>query len=225
LLTLKLHYAKVTGVAFSPDGKLLATCGEDKRIIIYDGSAKTTDESGAVQTSKEKTFAFEMRDKPWKQVIEWFVDQSGLAFVGSRTPTGTFSFVGPPNKRYSLPEIIDILNEALLSQRQPYLLLRGERSFRLIPADEKVDPSLVPRVSLEDLDKRGNTELVSVKMVLKTLKARDLKAELKKICGPFGEVEADEKAISLTVQDTAGNVKRIIKAVREAEAAAKKKQP
>ena len=40
LLTLKGHTDKVTGVAFSPDGTKLATCGADKRIIIYDGAPK-----------------------------------------------------------------------------------------------------------------------------------------------------------------------------------------
>src|SRR5262249_27429211 len=128
LLTLRIHVAKVTGVAFSPDGKLLATCGEDKRIIIYDGTPKAADQPGAARRT-EKRYKFEMRDKPWRQVIEWFSDQSGLNFVGS-PPAGTFTFVARQGQTYTLTQIVDILNEALQSQRPPYLLIRGSRSFR-----------------------------------------------------------------------------------------------
>ena len=42
---------------------------------------------------KEKTFQLEMRDKPWKQVLEWYADISGLPFVGNSTPSGTFTFL------------------------------------------------------------------------------------------------------------------------------------
>ena len=60
--------------------------------------------------------------------------------------------------------MIDILNEALLSSAQgnKYYLINRERSFTLIPADEKIDMVLLPRINPEDMSKHGDTELVSM---------------------------------------------------------------
>src|SRR5204863_460157 len=88
-----------------------------------------------------KKYAFDMRDKPWASVFEWYTDLSGLPFVGTVKPTGTFSFVPVPGKRqYTLEEITDFLNEALLAQQ--YLLLRRAASFTVLSAGEKIDPTL-----------------------------------------------------------------------------------
>jgi len=220
VLTLKSHAAKVTGVAFSPDGKLLATCGEDKRIVIYDGSPKEADGTGATKPA-EKTFRFELRDKPWSQVLDWLADQSGLAFVGS-APTGTFTFAGPRGQRYTLTEIVDILNESLLNQRQPYLLVRGNRSFRIVAADERVDPALVRTVRVDELDKHGKTELVWVSVPVRGLDHGDLKGKLKDLTGPFGSFTVSDH--SLTLRDTVANVKRILDAIESAAQAESGKQ-
>src|SRR5262249_43925227 len=76
-------------------------------------------EPGAKPAEKEKTYAFEFRAKPWKDVLEWFSDISGLPFIGSNTPTGTFTFISPKNgpRQYTVPQIVDILNEALIGQK------------------------------------------------------------------------------------------------------------
>src|SRR5262249_11948173 len=151
-------------------------------------------------------------------VIEWFSDQSELNLVG-RAPTGTFTFVGRQGQSYTLTQIVDILNEGLLRARPPWLLIRGSRSFTIVPADEKVDPELVPRVAIDELDKHGITELVSVKVPLKLTKADHSATVIKRITGAFGYVQVDETTNSLIVQDTIGNLKRIIMAVQELEKA------
>src|SRR5689334_13980241 len=44
----------------------------------------------------QKKITFEMRDKPWSQVLEWLGDQSGMPVItGENKPTGTLSFVAP----------------------------------------------------------------------------------------------------------------------------------
>ena len=43
----------------------------------------------------EKKFAFSFDNKPWTQVLEWFADNTKLAFVGNYKPAGTFTFVPP----------------------------------------------------------------------------------------------------------------------------------
>jgi len=99
-----------------------------------------------------KTIQFEMRDKPWASVLEWFADQSGLAFSGVVKPLGTFNFISPlKDKRYTIPEIVDILNESMLSgpPNQKFILIRRSATFTLVPADEKIDPVMLQRVNVE----------------------------------------------------------------------------
>lgn len=63
--------------------------------------------------SAGKLVSFQMRDKPWKNVLEWLSSETGLPIITTATPTGTFSFYGNLNRKYTIPEVIDILNEAL----------------------------------------------------------------------------------------------------------------
>lgn len=153
----------------------------------------------------EATFVVEFRDLPWRRAFEWLTDASGRPVIARPTLAGTVT-LSSHGQRYSLTEVVDLLNEQLLPR---YLLIRRERSFVLVPADEKVDPALVPRVRAEDLEARGRTELVSVAFPLQTVPAGQAAAEVKKMVGPFGEVVTDPKNHHLVVQDTAGNLRRI----------------
>jgi type II secretory pathway component GspD/PulD (secretin) len=166
-----------------------------------------------------KTYTFEMRSKPWAQVIEWLSDITGMPFIGPYLPTGTFNFIGSAKKGYTVPEIIDIINEALLSNKdtQKYILVRRERSFTLLPADEPIDALLMQTIKLEDLAGRGNTELVSVVLPLRSLVAEDVVSSIQKMLGPFGSVTVLEGTNRLVLLDTAGNLKRIHETIREIE--------
>src|SRR5262249_8526173 len=102
----------------------------------------------------EKKVAFEMRNAPWSKVMEWLGGQTGLQFTGKINATGTFNYIGPQTigkepKKLSIPEVIDIINETLLSEN--YLLIRREASFMIVAADTKIDPILLKTVSAADL--------------------------------------------------------------------------
>jgi hypothetical protein len=103
-----------------------------------------------------KTLNLDMQSKPWKAVCEWLSEQTGVPVVADRVPTGTFSVVSPRTKTYSLSEVIDLLNEALMGQK--YLLVRGDQCLRLVPADAATDATLLPGVSREELGNRGQTD-------------------------------------------------------------------
>src|SRR2546423_1621349 len=95
---------------------------------------------------KQPRFAFEMRNKPWSAVFEWLSDRTGLPFIsGISPPPGTFSFINPRingvPKEYTIGEIIDIINDGLLTHK--YILLRRPTSFTIVPADEKIPPDLI----------------------------------------------------------------------------------
>jgi type II secretory pathway component GspD/PulD (secretin) len=86
-----------------------------------------------------------------------------------------------------------------------------------LPADEKVDPILVPRVRLQDLATRGRTELVSVVLPVTGFKAKVIAPELKQLLGNFGQIIVLENANQLVLQDTAGNLRQIQQMYKEME--------
>src|SRR5437868_2733014 len=88
--------------------------------------------------AKLPTVKFEMRDKPWPAVLEWLSDNTGVPVITINKPTGTFTFIAPRGGRseYTLPEVVDIINDALVAQK--LLLIRRTSSFKIIVADEKI---------------------------------------------------------------------------------------
>ena len=169
----------------------------------------------------EKLYTFSVDGKPWKQVFEMISDQTGLTYVGG-TVTGTCTFSAPKGKQYTIGELFDILNEQLLARGAgdgKYLLLRGSKTFRLIPADGQIDPTLVPEVGADELDRRGKTELVKITISLKSLKASEFAPTVKKLMSSFGEVIPIDRASNLLfLQDTAGSLRFILKTIVDAEA-------
>jgi|SRR5262245_56451543 len=165
----------------------------------------------------EKRIIVQFSSAPWAKVFEWLTDQTGLPVVMNFKPTGTFSFAPPKGGQgYTLPEVIDILNEALMQQK--CILLRREHSVVVVPADEPIEG--VPRVRLDELGLRGKTELVSVVYPLKAAAAEEVAREVKKLLGPFGQVVAVQN--QLVMQDTAGNLMRVVGVLIEIEERGKK---
>ena len=176
-----------------------------------------TGEKPANKKAEEKSFSFEMRGRPWSAVFEWLTDKTGRDFVSNNAnPSGTFNVITQKGKKYTIPQIIDIINDGLLSQK--WVLLNRGTSFTLVPADEKIDPALVPRIALKELPEHGNTEIVSTIYQCVALVAEDSAPEVKKQLGPFGEVQPLHKANQLILQDTVGNLKRITKDLDDQEA-------
>ncbi len=144
-----------------------------------------------------------MRGKPWPAVFEWLTDKTGRDFISSNAPSGTFNVITQKGRKYTIPQIIDIINDGLLKEK--WVLLNRGTSFTLVPADEKIDPALVPRIPISELGEHGNTEIVSTVYQCKSLVAEDSAPEVKKQMGPFSEVIVLHKANQLILQDAVGN--------------------
>jgi RNA polymerase sigma factor (sigma-70 family) len=157
-------------------------------------------------TLAEKSFTFEMRNKPWSAVFEWLTEKTGREFISSATPAGTMNFIAPKGKKFTIPEIIDIINDSL---RPKWLLINRGASFTTVPADERIDPALVPRIPISELGQHGKTEIVSTVYQCKAFVAEDSGPDVKKQMGPFGEVQVLHRANQLLLQDTVANLMRI----------------
>ena len=165
--------------------------------------------------AEERAIVFKLRNVPWPAALEWLTDVTGLPINASGVPTGTFSFISRADNKYTLAELIDIFNEGLATHKR--VLIRREKSFILAPADERLDPGLVPRVTIAELDKRGKTEIVSIVIDLKTLVAEEFAPELKRMLGAFGDVVVLSRSNQLVVRDNAGNLRRVVETIQQIE--------
>jgi hypothetical protein len=179
------------------------------------GFAPTASAQTQRQSRTEETFTFEMRGKPWGAVFEWLTDKTGIPFIPRDIPTGTFNFIARKDQKLTIPQVIDIINDGLILQN--YLLINRGTSFTVVPADLEISPFLLPQVAPAELRRHGRTEIVSTIVKLKVLGAEEMAAEVKKQMGPFGKVVPLSRMNQLLMQDTAGNLERIIANLQEAD--------
>lgn len=165
----------------------------------------------------DKLISFIMADKPWQAVIDFYRDETGLAFGGpDKPPAGTYNFTPPKDpktgqpKRYTLTEVTNLINEVLMTKG--YILVRGAQTFRLWPADKKIDPLLVRRVSLEELKTLAERDMVQIVLDLKNYVASEQLSNITKLMSQFGEAVAmDGNRNALILTDTAGVLRQIVK--------------
>ncbi|PWU17406.1 MAG: hypothetical protein C5B49_08950 [Bdellovibrio sp.] len=83
------------------------------------------------EQEKENRLAFEMRDQPWARVLERLTDLTGLPIVSENArPPGTFTFVGPKDKLYTITEVFEIVNKGL--DRHNLMVIRQEHSLTIV---------------------------------------------------------------------------------------------
>ncbi len=182
----------------------------------------------AEEGKDEKRFTLAVNGKNWREVLTWLSDVSDQAIVGPVIPGGTCTVAAPPGRRYTLAEVVELLNDDLLRIDRPvrYFLFTRERTFVLVPADEVIDKlPKAPFVRIEDLPRRGRKELAMIYLPLKTLDAAATAVEVRKRLGPFGEVDFDKKNNALMVQDQVGNLDSLVKAIRTRDGAKKPRRP
>ncbi len=137
---------------------------------------------------------FEMRDMPWKQVFEWLSDETGLPFITTCTPTGTFTFIAPKGSRrvFTIREVVDILNQALIKQQ--LLLVRKKHCFTVVASDGILDLTVLRRITVDELDQHGNSEAVSAVIQLTRRGAENEDSVVKKMLGLCGDAAPDSLA-------------------------------
>ena len=168
--------------------------------------------SGQEPTKKdEPSYLFEMRGKTWGTVFEWLADKSGRTFVSRDIPTGTLNFIAPKDRKFTIPQIIDIINDGLYPLN--FVLIDKGTSFALFPSDKEIPDGLLPRLTPDELSKHGQTEIVSTIVKLKAQTAEEIAPEVKKQLSPFGKVVPLTSTNQLLIQDRVVNVQRVVAAV------------
>lgn len=163
----------------------------------------------------EKTVAVHFELAPWADVLEWYAKETGLTLITTVKPTGSVTIKPGKDRKFTMGEVTDLLNEVMAQQK--FLLIRRNMTFFIHPSDEKIDPTLIPRLALDELPKRGRSEIVQVILPIKGMVVVDAQEELRRLLTPFGTMVTLEKPNSLLITDTVGNIVRIQKTLIEVE--------
>lgn len=165
------------------------------------------------QPSSDGKLSFSFRYQPWQDVLDWFAEQSDLSLVLEAPPSGTFNYTD--NRRYTPTEALDVLNSVLLTKG--YTLVRRERMLVLVNLEDGVPPNLVTDVPLEDLDERGEYELIRVLFQVRNMTPEAASEEVSRLVGPQGAVVVLPRAGMLQVTETAGRIRAIQKVIQAIE--------
>lgn len=168
----------------------------------------------------QKTFTFEFRDTPWDKVLDWLADNSGgMPVVGTLKPQGSFNFISPAGKKYTLPQIIDILNSSLLKDK--IIILRNKYNYMLVSSEEpqSIDTTNLPNITVDDLEidkpydqqRFGTSELCQITFTLNSISVDEAELNLTSRKGPFGKFQKIPRANMLLVTDTVSNLRHMKK--------------
>ncbi len=118
--------------------KILLVAAILSALVIEAKSApapRTVPQASPVDTNDApKTVKVTFVNARWHEVFHWLSEQTGKR-VMSCTPDGRFTLVGPPDKEYTVAEVVAAINEAFAQQQDPFILIEREKHFSLRTRD------------------------------------------------------------------------------------------
>ncbi len=164
--------------------------------------------------SGEKDLTLNFNKATWEEVLQWMAKEAELSLQYDTYPIGTFTY-RDPYRTYTVGEALDIMNGVLLNKA--YRLIRRQRSLMVIDLGngESADVvrallrELAELVSPEDLDKRGELELLKCLFMLSRLSPEEAQREIGLLIGPEGSTVPLGSAGQILVTETAGKLRLI----------------
>ncbi len=150
------------------------------------------------------------RNQPWPKIMEWLADISGMSLDWRELPGDYLNLV--TRDSYTVEEMRDLINQHLF-HRGFTMIRRGE--VIMVVNLEKVDPGLVPRVSLEDLDHLPDFDFVRVSLVLDWILAEKAAEEFKAYLSPRGKLIALPTTNRIEAMDAVVNLRELARLLRE----------
>jgi len=154
-------------------------------------------------------FRFSFSGAPWREVLNWLADESGMALHVGDLPAGSFTYSDPSD--FTIDEAISRINLFLIPQGYS-IVKRGT----LLSAISLVDPrslqqldALATPTPVTELDQRSEHEIVKCMVPLGNVVADEALAELKPLSLMIAPVLLP-KSNQLIVTETAGKVKSVL---------------
>ncbi|QDU57964.1 secretin N-terminal domain-containing protein [Aeoliella mucimassa] len=195
---------------FGRDSGSSSRFGRDDRESSSSRSGSSSVRSGSSREDFPKIDAdgklsFSFRYQPWQDVLDWFADQNGLSLLIESPPSGTFNYTD--TRRYTPAEALDVINSVLLTKG--YTLVRRDQMLVLVNLEDGVPPNLVTDVPLEELNQRGEFELIRVLFRVRNMTPEAASDEVSRLIGPQGKVVVLPRAGMLQITETAGRLRAI----------------
>jgi type II secretory pathway component GspD/PulD (secretin) len=161
----------------------------------------------------EVRLKFNFHHTPWDEVLKWLADEADLALHADPAPQGTCNYWD--TRSYTTAEAIDVINSILVTKG--YMLVRHERLLMLHNLEDPLPPQLVQLVTVDELQNRGEFELVKCLFPLSKLEPTEAEAEIAKLVGPQGSIVVLPKSRQLLVTETGGRLRAIKRVLDEVE--------
>ncbi|MCY2976403.1 MAG: hypothetical protein NTW52_17235 [Planctomycetota bacterium] len=179
-----------------------------------DRNTKAPSTAEMVSKSMEIPLTINFKATPWEQVLQWIAGEAELSLQADAFPPGTFTY-RDPYRTYTVGEALDVMNGVLLSKG--YRLVRRQRSLMVIDLGNGESPEVVrglirelaELVSPEELDNRGEYELLKCLFVLSRQSPEEAQKEIMLLIGPEGSTVPLPSASQILVTETAGKLKLI----------------
>ncbi len=208
-----LPVEQVTSVPALPDGTpvpgpVVASFAPRKEGQKAEAPAESPAPQSGVETEQPKPLkklSFNFRYAPWADVLKLFAEAAGLSLDLNAVPPGTFTYFD--DNEYTPTEALNILNGYLLPKG--YMIVRRDRFAVVLNVTNGIPPNLVPDVSVDELPKRADNEIVRVVLPLKGKDAATAQQEVQQLLGPQGKVVAMTTTNTLVVTGLVRNVRRV----------------
>ncbi len=184
------------GPASEQRERLSTPAGEERPMEFHQPS-----EAGPVK------LRFNFRYQPWADVIEWFAEQADLSLEMETAPPGTFNYID--RREYTPEQALDLLNSVLLTKG--YTLLRREQMLFLINLEDGIPPNMIDTIAPEELEHRGDYELVQVLFTLSRVTPEEVHGEIEPMLGPQGAIIPLDQSQQLLVTETVNRLRAIQK--------------
>lgn len=178
--------------------------------------ASSAEPAAAATTPADGRLTFNFRYQPWQSVLDWFAEQADLSLLMESPPPGTFNY--SDSRSYTAAQALDVLNGVLLTKG--YTLVRHGKMLVVVNLEDGIPPNLVPDVPLEELDERGEYELIRVLFPVWNMTPEQASTEVQPLLGPQGKVVVLPQARQIQVTETGGRlrtIRSVINAVEQPE--------
>jgi type II secretory pathway component GspD/PulD (secretin) len=178
--------------------------------------------SSLLRVSNEKPLTLNFDKMPWEQVLQWISKEAELSLQVDTFPAGTFTY-RDPYRKYSVGEAIDVMNGVLL--KSAFRLIRRQRSLMVLELGDGERSEAVrgllrefaELVPAEELDNRGEFELLKCLFVLTRLSPEEAQRQITLLLGPEGSTIPLGSAGQILVTETAGKLKLIREMLKRVE--------
>lgn len=220
----KTKWTEMAGVSSTPADAASATSPSDVAVA----SSSTGAPSGAPVASNqpltgpEDGLLINFNAAPWSEVLKWIAREAELSLQVDAYPTGTFTY-RDPYRRYTVAQAMDIMNSVLLSKG--YTLVKKQRILMSIDlaSAESADVmrsllrEMAELVPPEELDARGEYEIIKTVFSLERSSIEDIEKEIKLLIGPHGSIVPIQSAGQILVTETGGKLRIIRETVERSE--------